>query len=915
MEEKSFFPFYEERIERAIREIQNSVIKGEPLSVSIWEEIKEGLYGVFHSAAIRTLIGEIHWCKERGMLGGDTAEDRYDSFCVLLKNAEYREQIYIRYPELSLYLDVLEENQIAAWIEFIKRLETDWEELQKRFELGPDAYVRSIRLCGSDFHQKGKAVIRVETATGEVFYYKPHSIGNEHFLQDCLKVIYEAQGMDALPLRILERENYGWVKEIPYQRCRNQEEVIRFCKRMGILAAVSYVLGVGDLHYENIVAYGEYPMIVDAETMMDNMGELFQWTGKTEEFYSVLSSGLFLGGAAVRNIAGVTGGEVGTHEKKVPVVLYDKTSDIQIGYRKPMVKEQHNRLFLNEEKIVISVYKTEILDGFIRTYEWFMEHKNEVSGRFWEGKAVLTSRFLSGNTQFFSMALSAASHPKLMREKGGRNRYLCRICEGRKLAKWEVAAMEDGDVPWFYRKLDDRHLYTGQGIIFRDFFDSTVIESLKDRLGQLSKEDCNLQQKVLEMSLEVFCTGSAEWDNSNCGEPQAEVDVVFGWKDCVKQIADEIVRKGIRQKDKLFWLGLEGEGQNVKIRPVDFYFYSGIAGIAVFFRKFYQECGLYQKICVVLEDMLFSYTNRIKAGAIFPATEYPGMYCGESSIVHAYQLLYKMTGRKKYRDYAGEHARILCRQSSENVSCDLLYGNAGAVLVLCQQYEDTGESFFLDEAIHRLAIIDKNRIESDKGISWFENAEGNPVCSLAHGNSGILLAYARVNGLKPCETWRKRIWRIMEYEDQFYDEVSGNWADLRKEKEPYGTYAWCNGGMGGAFARILANKWNHSEFMDDGVRGRITNLVRHVSLRKGMCLCHGNLGNLLMMREMADFLKKYDEAFAVALRKMECGIIGGLENSYEKMLVQERNASGLMNGASGIGLGLLLLFGDGEMLF
>lgn len=38
-----------------------------------------------------------------------------------------------------------------------------------------------------------------------------------------------------------------------------------------IIICVNYILRTNDLHYENIIAHGEFPVIVDLETIMTNV--------------------------------------------------------------------------------------------------------------------------------------------------------------------------------------------------------------------------------------------------------------------------------------------------------------------------------------------------------------------------------------------------------------------------------------------------------------------------------------------------------------------------------------------------------------------------------------------------------------------------------------------------------------------
>lgn len=197
-------------------------------------------------------------------------------------------------------------------------------------------------------------------------------------------------------------------------------------------------------------------------------------------------------------------------------------------------------------------------------------------------------------------------------------------------------------------------------------------------------------------------------------------------------------------------------------------------------------------------------------------------------------------------------------------------------------------------------------IESDSGITWFEKAEGNPVCSMAHGNSGVMLAYARIQFLDDSVDYYDRIKRIMKYEDQFYEPKYGNWADLRKNNEDrWNTYAWCNAGVGVIAARMKLVDWKlwNNEILS-GSR-KITQFMQKVSVRNEMCLCHGNIGNYMVLCKIArESTDVWENKKISDLKKMLEIVIRHFEYYLSmKELVQY----GIMNGMSGIGVGALLL--------
>lgn len=74
------------------------------------------------------------------------------------------------------------------------------------------------------------------------------------------------------------------MEEVTWEACENRDEVKAFYIRAGVLAAAAYILGIGDLHYENIIAHGEFPVIVDVETLFQHMDPLYEWTEKNNRF-------------------------------------------------------------------------------------------------------------------------------------------------------------------------------------------------------------------------------------------------------------------------------------------------------------------------------------------------------------------------------------------------------------------------------------------------------------------------------------------------------------------------------------------------------------------------------------------------------------------------------------------------------
>ena len=76
----------------------------------------------------------------------------------------------------------------------------------------------------------------------------------------------------SLPLHILsfiDRTMYGWCEVARWEPCHSAEGITRFYRRAGMLLAVLHLLSITDIHCENIIAFGEQPVVVDLETMLN----------------------------------------------------------------------------------------------------------------------------------------------------------------------------------------------------------------------------------------------------------------------------------------------------------------------------------------------------------------------------------------------------------------------------------------------------------------------------------------------------------------------------------------------------------------------------------------------------------------------------------------------------------------------
>ena len=102
---------------------------------------------------------------------------------------------------------------------------------------------------------------------GSVIFYKPHAMQQDRIFLNTYQWFCETLGLEVRSVHMLIRKNYAWVEEIKYAECQSTEEIQLFYKRLGVWMFCCYILSVGDMHYENMIASGAYPMIIDMETV------------------------------------------------------------------------------------------------------------------------------------------------------------------------------------------------------------------------------------------------------------------------------------------------------------------------------------------------------------------------------------------------------------------------------------------------------------------------------------------------------------------------------------------------------------------------------------------------------------------------------------------------------------------------
>lgn len=911
------------------------------LSSAIITSFQETLLKQLTKISMRTIIQEMHILKEQKKLLGNSSRERYYDFeRRYLNDQKYVEEIFITYPVMCRC--ILETIMIYTknYVEVYKRLQKDKKDIEKILCNNQNfSEVVWMSNSSSDRHKNGQSVYIIELDNGIKIVYKPHSLYAERCYDKLFSLISIECGLCGYERKIVFRNDYGWEEFCENQECQSKEAVENYYQRFGIIIAIAYILHSGDLHYENIIAKSEYPVLIDCETLLCNWNHVLKKNTVLDKIRILLSDSVLFSGLLPRHVYGdqnkfdvdvsaLSGVEGQVFPIKVPKIINVGTDEMRVAYINPCTGKTANIPRILGKNVKVEEYYSFITTGFYKAYQQIIKHKEKLYSLL-KDYSTMQIRYLIRNTQQYDMLEGLSYHPDFLQD--GVDREMILLVLGKNvneiddyelnIINMEQKEMLQGDIPYFWYSMDGKTLYNRTNLTVENFFTLTNIEVLEKKLSSLNEDDAKKQVLYIQLLLsnlseykgkeQSIATYSDHYDNSLSFSREKLLLAV-------DTITEDILQKSIFNDDytEVNWLGITMEGNEKGIwtfEPLGNYLYDGLAGVTVYLAalvKTMPEKESYNMLFKILKNYFVSYTNsmtnltrRIKANG-------NGIFYGEASIMYMYQILYQILHDKEYLEYAEKHCEIVERTIYEEQNHDVLMGTAGAIMVMLNMYTLTYKEKYLQIAINLGDILDKNKIVTKDGIGWLFAHESKPLTGFAHGASGNALALLRLATLSGKEKYLDLCRKALQYENNMFLPSQENWSDVRKlygkgNVEPKAPVAWCHGAAGILLSRIEMYKMATGELkkkiFEDICLGEKTLLNK--GYLDNNCLCHGNAGNLMILSAYTKVINN----------DMEKTVNSYWENFIEKIIKREWNCDlpaayenvSMMIGTSGIGYSLL----------
>ncbi len=554
----------------------------------------------------RPLVLELNAARLLGQLSGETPEERFASFIRRLGGREEGLRLLATYPVLARQVVERIDQWVEASLEIAGHLAVDWDGLRAVFS--PDRNPgRLATLQGGmgDSHRGGRAVVSLRFDSGLDLIYKPRSLAVETAFQGLLAWAGERGFSPTLRTpRVLGRGGHGWSERITAAGCGSAAGVRRFYERLGGHLALLYLLDAIDVHYENLIAAGEQPVLVDLEGLFHPRTDgdslrLQEPLAGDALHHCLLRIGLLpqrLWSAPEQpgiDLSGISaaGGQI----DPIPVLrLVDAGTDrMRFQRTEAETDPAQNVPTLDGRPVDPSRYRAEVAAGFERMYRLLLAHRGEIlgPGSPLEAFAAAEVRIIVRPTRGYQSLLRESYHPDVLGNAILRDQLFDWLWAGvphhpylAELIPGERRALEQGDIPMLTTLAGSRDLWTGRGERIAGFFDRTGLERVAGNFAWMGEADLAFQLWTIEGSLKALSMPTNLVHRQPYGlregeRPAAPEELLAE----ARRVGDRIAALAARGRRDALWLALAPVGRSHwSFQPIGYELYNGLAGIAFF---------------------------------------------------------------------------------------------------------------------------------------------------------------------------------------------------------------------------------------------------------------------------------------------------------------------------------------------
>ena len=942
-----------DRVTTTIATVVRQRLPDEPVGAVLTDEAIESAVewfrGRLQSLLVRVLYVE---CKtfvaahDRERAFADPTEfessptEYYEAFLAYLSEGGFGD-LCVEYPMLARLLET-QCRQFEEYLrELCRRLRADRDAIADRFGDGDLGAVVDLQPLADDTHRGGRAVTYVAFDSGVEVVYKPRSV-------DAGEVFYRVLGRlddhlsvaDFWTPTYLPRGEYGYMEYVEYDECSTRAAVERYYRRAGVLIAVAYFLEFVDCQYENLLAAGDQPTLLDVETVLHpyfstarrpvrknvdalrrdsvlltallahTVGDVYEDDGP--ELNAVIAG------------LGISSEPAEIEHVQFPRIEAPNTDVMSVEEVSPRVDRSENVPSFDGTDQPPAEFLDEIVAGFEDAYETILglrsaDRLSEIGLP--DAFAGIDNRVVYRPTIEYANVVRSLRSRRALSDGAAFSVELDRLavpfCDGRvgEPKPWSIYDAERETLGRFDPpRLESRTDATEVRLADHDFSavaDASGIERCRQRIESADRADMREQIEFVRGSCGAEPSPASVRDERLSPRPVSDDRLL----EEARALFERVREAGVETDGTYDWATIEpwtaGNGKPMSLLSVDDSLYFGRCGIALFGAALYRVTGesSYRRFAL---DSVRPVREALTAGTRADALDHLGGALGIGSVAYGLAAVGDLLDDRTVVDDAhGVVDHLSTDRIETDDDYDVIGGAAGTILGLLAVNDRSSSPELVDVAIacgdH---LLDASRMVGD-GRAWDTFGDSEPLAGFAHGTGGIAYALARLSDATGRTVYRDAAIEAIEYESAAYSPEAGNWPDYRTDEWAEGyTDQWCHGRSGIGLARIGMAEYVPEAVVTGGIDRAVSTFDHEIGLLDHLCC--GNAGRAAFLlaaeRRRGTCVGQARSYLGATLARKEA------TGSYQLHSITERIVDpSLFMGLSGIGYTMLRVTAPDEL--
>jgi|GEM_PF-4803023 len=750
------------------------------------------------------------------------------------------------------------------------------------FDIDKSIEIKKITISG-DNHDRDNFVTIIEFINTNKIVLKNRTSKPELILNKAIDFLNSKQ-ISLKRNKIKESENHYWTEFVENRECNDETQFAEYYERIGNLTALLYILNAQDMHYENIIADGTFPVIVDAECL---------FSSHTDSGYenNILNIGMLPADHQVGEKEFWIGGIDNASEQNALLKYWNVDENYQVKEDDGKFKNAYNSPHL------LSGLKPNVLDfidnieiGFCAVYNIIMKNTIEFMSII-ESELPMRVRYLFRPTYSYSHLLHQSLFPNYLESSLTYNWVFEWLWVNEEvnpkynsLILYEQEMLKQRLIPYFYSLTNSKDLYaTGSVLAAANFFEQTAEESFLKKISSLSDEDKNIQLEILRLQFQKLSSKN---------------DIQLTSEDFILQVVNEIRKRLFPVMNTIESFDfIDGD-----VKKVEIDLYAGYAGylfFLIYYRHINEDNSVDDLIETLYKKILFEIKNNEDRYGV-------GAYIGLSGCLFTFTNLYSLDAKSEHLESIFFIQDIIQKKISNfnhSSGYDILSGISGCIICL-----DHFNKIVPNQKTEKLIIncseilLNNYIVVSDNSIGWASKM-GIPLVGYSHGSSGIGHALLIAYQITKEEKYNNLFHRCLMFEKEHYNNEKKVWEDEREDVFNIINTSWCNGTTGIGLARLFFQKYSKSFNFKKEIESTLKINIQY-GITVNDVLCHGNSGTL-------EFLLSYyqinnDEKTMDYIKQITSFLLQKIDNNDIKCNNKNNMLSlSFMTGLSGIAYELL----------